>query len=143
LLAREQSLVAQADSIPRLITAARVLERGSRRRTYVEHDVIAASAALGRDVAHAFDAADVSLQRVETRESSVRPDGLRELTIDIRAEGDFEGILTTLASLEANERLVHITRISIEGGSTYSHSTPDTSVAPRLTVVATIRGYGP
>jgi hypothetical protein len=109
---------------------------------YVELDVVAAIAALSRDVAHAFDAAGVSLQRVETRASSIRPDGLRELAIDIRAEGDFEGILTMLASLEANERLVHVTRISIEGGSTYSNSTADTSVAPRRTVVATIRGYG-
>ena len=128
LLTRENALVAQAPFIPRLISAARVVDSFGRQRMYSSLDAVIATDALSRDVARAFETAAVSLQHLETRESLLTRDGLRELAIDIRAEGDFEGILTALASLEANERLVRITRISIDGGA-------------RLTMVATIRGY--
>ena len=113
LLGRERALVADAPSIPRLIATARVVARAAMHRMYSEQDPIAATGALSRDVARALDDAGMSLQRVETRESSLRPDGLREVAIDIRAEGDFVGTLTAIASLERSNRLVHTTRIVI------------------------------
>jgi type II secretory pathway component PulM len=132
LLAREQALVADAPSLPRRIAMARAVSSIGQRRMYRELDPIASTAALSRDVARAFADAGVSLQRVETRESSLRPDGLRELAIDARADGGFEGILSALASLEAGDRLVRITRLAI-----------DVSAQQQLTIVATIRGYMP
>ena len=149
LLARERMLVADAPSIPRRIATARVVARAATHRMYSDRDPIAATGALSRDVARAFDDAGISLQRVETRESSLRPDGLRELAIDIRAEGDFVGTLTAIASLERRDRLVRMTRIAIEGGASAtvprpaSSNDPDASIEARLTMVATIRGYVP
>ena len=145
LLARERALVADAPSFPRLIAAARGVARSTTQRMYSEQDPIAATSALSRDVAHAFDDARVSLQRVETRESTLRPDGLRELAIDVRAEGDFQGMLTAIASLEGRARLVRITRIAIEGSASpvVPGGASDASVPPNLTMVATVRGYTP
>jgi len=99
---------------------------------YSERDPISATAALSRDVARVLGEAGVSLQRVETREASLRPDGLRELVIDARASGDFEGILTALASLETRDRLVRVTRVVI-----------DAAAQQQLTLIATVRGYAP
>jgi len=132
LFAREQALVADAAFIPRRIAIARVVANVAQRRMYSERDPISATAALSRDVARVLGEAGVSLQRVETREASLRPDGLRELVIDARASGDFEGILTALASLETRDRLVRVTRIVI-----------DAAAQQQLTLIATIRGYAP
>ena len=149
LLAREQALVADAQSIPPLIATARVVARSATQRMYSEQDPIAATSALSRDVARALDEAGMSLQRVETRESSLRPDGLRELAIDIRAEGDFVGMLTAIAALDGRDRLVRMTRIAIEGGASVivrdaaSPADPNVPVSQRLTMVATVRGYAP
>jgi len=144
LLAREQSLVENAPSIPRLIATARLVSRSTSQRMYSEPDPIAATSALSRDVAHAFDDSGLSLQRVETRDSKVRPDGLREFAIDVRAEGDFQGVLTAIGLLEGSGRLVRVTRIAIDGGaSAITPTASDARVPPTLTMVATVRGYAP
>ena len=132
LLAREQALVADAAFVQRRIATARVAADIVQRRMYSERDPITATAALSRDVARAFADAGVSLQRVETREALLRPDGLRELAIDARASGDFEGILTAMASLETRDRFVRVTRIVI-----------DAAAQQQLTLIATFRGYAP
>jgi len=144
LLAREQSLVENAPSIPRLIATARLVGRSTSQRMYSEPDPIAATSALSRDVAHAFDDSGLSLQRVEMRDSKVRPDGLREFAIDVRAEGDFHGVLTAIGLLEGSGRLVRVTRIAIDGGaSAITPTASDARVPPTLTMVATVRGYAP
>jgi len=144
LLAREQSLVENAPSIQRLIATARLVGRSTSQRMYSDPDPIAATSALSRDVAHAFDDSGLSLQRVETRDSKVRPDGLREFAIDVRAEGDFQGVLTAIGLLEGSGRLVRVTRIAIDGGaSAITPTASDARVPPTLTMVATVRGYAP
>jgi hypothetical protein len=145
LLTRERALVADAPSIPRLIAAARVVACSTAQRIYAEQDPIAATSALSRDVARAFDAAGVTLQRVETHDSRLRPDGLRELAIDVRGEGDFRGVLKAIASLEGRGRLVRMTRIAIESGAAavVPGGASDASVPPNLTMVATVHGYAP
>jgi hypothetical protein len=149
LLAREQAIVAAAPSIPQRIAAAHAAHRAARRRMYSEPDAIAATGALSREVAAAFDDAGMSLQHVETRESMLRAHGVRELTIDIRGEGDFEGILTMLTSLEAGDRLIRISRIAIDGGQIavireVANGGESIVQAPQgLTVVATVHGYAP
>jgi hypothetical protein len=62
------------------------LSLAATQRMYSEQDPIAATGALVA-TSRAFDDAGMSLQRVETRESSLRPDGLREVAIDIAPKG--------------------------------------------------------
>ena len=148
LLARERAILAAARLIPERIAAARVIDRAARRRMYSQPEAIAATGALSRDVAAAFEEAAISLERVETRESTLRAGGVRELTIDIRGEGDFEGILMLLTLLEAGDRLIRIPRIVIDGGPIpVGRDTNGVASAmpgrQTLTVVATIRGYAP
>jgi hypothetical protein len=143
LLARERAILAAAPSVPQRIALERAAYRRTRTRMYSEPDAIAATGALSREVAAAFDDAGMSLQHVETRESTVRAHGVRELTIDIRGEGDFEGILRALASLEAGDRLIRISRITIEGGAIGNgrDANDDASGPQTLTVTATVCGY--
>jgi hypothetical protein len=140
LLARERALVADAPNMPRRIAAARAAVGMERTRLYPQPDAIAATGALSREVTAAFEDAGISLQHMETHDVVLRPDGLRELTVDVRAEGDFEGILDALTALETSERLIRVSRVGIERGPV----TPASSAGPEgLAIVATIHGYAP
>lgn len=137
LLARERALVA-APLIPKQAVAVREAVAHSRERLYAEPDPIAATAALSREVAQAFDDAGIALQHTEAREPVKQPDGMRELTIDLRAEGDFEGILYMLSLLEAGDHLIRVSRFGIERGPTQPG---DKNEAEALAIVATVHGY--
>jgi hypothetical protein len=105
-------------------------------RAYDASDTALATAALDRDVTAALHDAGLTVQRVEMRDSVARRSGLHELTIDIRAQGDFEAILDALTRLERNARLLNVIRFGIEkaiGGAPAS--------ADSLSFVAVIHGY--
>jgi hypothetical protein len=145
LLAREEALVRNAPNMPRQIAAARSAVAAEHMRLYSQPDVIAATGALSREVSAAFEDAGISLQHVETHDVVVRPNGVRELTVDIRAEGDFEGILDVLATFETSDHLIRVSRLGIERGQVMPvANVPATSVsATGLAIVATIHGYAP
>jgi len=65
---------------------------------------------------------------------------LRELTIDLRAEGDFEGILYMLSLLEGDDRLLRVSRVGIERRV---GQTGDQDATEVLGIVATVHGYMP
>jgi type II secretory pathway component PulM len=114
LLAREEEAlinlpVLRADSLPAATAAGR-----ATARSYAASDTAMAMTAFDRDITAALEAAGLAIQRVEMRDSVARRAGLQELTIDIRAQGDFEAIIDALARLEKNARLIHISRLSID-----------------------------
>ena len=127
MLQRERRLVAEAPSLPTRIAAERAMAQSVQRRVYSEQDPIAATSALSRDVSRAIEGAGASLQRLEARESVRRNNGLQELAVDVRVEGDFAAILRTIAALETAPHLIRVSRMAIDSGQ----------------LVATIRGFAP
>ena len=138
LLRRERALVASAPELPRAILVAQRTLTATDARLYGQRDPVAATAALSRDVTSALDDAGVALQRSEARDVVLRKDGLHELTIDVRAEGDLDGILSAVSQLEAGPKLIRVARLGIER----SALVPAAANAPEaLSLVATIHGY--
>jgi hypothetical protein len=140
LLDRERALVAGAPLLPKQTTIVRAAAAQARERLYTDADPITATAALGRDITQAFEDAGIALQHTEAREPVKRPEGLRELTIDLRAEGDFEGILYMLSLLEGDDRLLRVSRVGIERRVGQAGDQNATEV---LGIVATVHGYMP
>ena len=141
-LRHERSVVAESQSFAQRIAVERAVAASVRQHTYSQHDAIAATSALSRDISRVFENAGATLQRFETREPVLRKDRLRELAVDVRVEGDFAAILTAMASLDANPRLMRVTRMAIDGGSTTTvQNVANETGTPILSFVATIRGY--
>ena len=140
LLDRERALAAGAPLLPKQSTIVRAAAAQARERLYTDADPITATAALGRDITQAFEEAGIALQHTEAREPVKRPDGLRELTIDLRAEGDFEGILYMLSLLEGDDRLLRVSRVGIVRRV---GQTGDQDATEVLGIVATVHGYMP
>jgi hypothetical protein len=136
LLDRERALVAAAPALPGEIARARTALATEQHRVYDARDLVAATSALSRDVNAALRDAGVAPQRLDARDPIRRGEGLHELTIDLRAEGDLEGVLTALASLETAKKLIRVTRLAVERGGS---ATPN--AAEILAVTATIHGY--
>lgn len=116
LLQREEDITVAARG-SRVDSMAAAAARHVTARTYDATDTVLALTAFSRDVAAALKDAGLAIQRVETRDSVARHAGLQELTIDVRAQGDFESVLNALARLEGNDRLIHVSRLAIERSS--------------------------
>jgi hypothetical protein len=138
LLQRERDLVAAAPQLQRVAVAMRRAATTEDARLYPQRDPVAATAALSRDVAGALEEARVALQRSDAHDVIVRKDGLRELSLDVRAEGDLDGIMDAITALETNDRLIRVARLSIERSSA---ATPGQGGAEALSLIATVRGY--
>jgi type II secretory pathway component PulM len=136
LLDREEAIAASFPLIKAESIAVAATQRRAASRAYQMKDTIAPIAAFGRDVTAACEEAGVSVERLEMRDSVEHRAGLQELTIDLRAEGDFKEIVNALARLEANARLIQISRFSIEKLA-QSASTAGES----LSFTAILRGY--
>jgi type II secretory pathway component PulM len=136
LLLREEEVTTNLSTIRAQALAANEAARRATRRMYSATDSTLAMTAFGHDVAAALREAGLVVQRVEARDSPTPRAGLRELTIDVRAEGDFGRILTALTRLETNARLIHVSRVDI--AKTGEHQ-PDG--AESLALLAVIHGY--
>lgn len=137
LLERELALLAQAPRMPAEIQRARRAAALAEQRLFSSSDVIEATSALSSHVGRALRAANVVVQQVESRDAGEARHGLREIAIDIRAEGSLDGVLRALRAMESGTRLLRVSRIGIER----SLATPAPGAAESLVLSATVRGY--
>jgi hypothetical protein len=137
VLAKEQLVLAEAPQMPGAIERAGVTLRQASVRLYPQRDVLSATAMLTRDVTRTFGDAGVVLRQVESRDAVRLPGGLRELTIELRGEGDFEGVLTSVASLEAAPRLLRVAKLGIDRGPVV----PGGGGSEALSFVAVVHAY--
>lgn len=135
LLARELGAVAAAPRTPAQIANARSALDQERERLFAG-DAIAATSAFTNYIKEATDDAGLSLEQLDAREGAPLESGLRDLTLELRAEGDLRGILDALTALESGDRLVRIARLAIEPGP----AGPNHG-AEALVVSATVHGY--
>jgi type II secretory pathway component PulM len=137
LLSRELDAIASAPLAPLELFRMRAALSGRDERLFAG-DVIAATSALSVVVRDAADESGLALQQLDTKEEFLRPSALRQLTVELRAEGDFQGILEFLSELETGHKLLHVARLAIE-------RTPAVPSAPNgaeiLSVSATVEGF--
>lgn len=134
LLARERDLVSAGD-LRTVMQQASVTLAGATRRLYAAPEPVSATAALARDVRRALDDAGLETQRLEARESDVGADGLRQITVEVNAEGDLGAVLSALSLIESHAKLIRVRRLGIDRGASRQGGTPT------LGMSATISGY--
>jgi hypothetical protein len=136
LLLREEEVTANLPAIRAQGIVAADAARRTAPRTYSGTDGVLAMTAFGRDVTAALRETGLVIQRFEMRDSLPRREGVQELTIDVRAQGDFERILAALTRLEANSHLIQVSRLAIERAGEQQ-----ATGAEALSLVAVIHGY--
>ena len=136
LMAREEAVVATLSAIAAEARPAATAEGRAVARIYEATDTALAMTTLGRDVRTALQDAGLAVQRIEMRDSVARRSGRPELTIDVRAQGDFEAILDALVRLEGNARLIRVSRLSIDKAPGRAANSADS-----LAFVAVVHGY--
>jgi hypothetical protein len=136
LLEREEAVTERQRAIRDEVKAAAAIARRLAPRTYSGADSVLVMSMFGRDVTTALNDAGLVVQRVEMRDSLSRNVGLRELTIDVRAQGDFESLLGALTRLEGNARLIHVSRLAIDNDGERQSTGVES-----LSLVAVVHGY--
>jgi hypothetical protein len=136
LLDREEAVTRGQTAIRQRANAAAAVARRVAPRLYAGADSALAMSTFGRDVATALNDAGLVVQRVEVRDSLPRNAALRERTLDLRAQGDFAALLSAVTRLEANARLIHVSRVAID-----KNGERRSTGAESLSLVAVIRGY--
>lgn len=104
LLTRERALLARGEAHDRAANGP-VLFTG-------RDDAIAA-AALAEHAGVLAESHDVWVQAATTGETRSTPDGLRLVRVDVRAEGDVQGVSAWLAALERGPRAIRVATLEL------------------------------
>ena len=139
LLARELALLEDLERYP---AAYRVADSALARvapRLFEETDDVLATARLASYVAGQALSSRVLLQEAESGPTQRTKEGIRILEAEIRAEGDTEGILRFLQSLERGPRLVTVTKLALSRSErSLAKGRPVIGI---LTLTATVNGF--
>jgi hypothetical protein len=140
LLVRERSLVAEAAFYPGLMDHAQALIEREAPRLFAGADEQARTGALAGYLRDQARRGGVHLQELRSPGPSPVDAGVRGITLEVRATGDLEGLLTLLTAVEDGERLVRVERLSLEGGP--AGEAPVGAGDGELSLSATVRGFG-
>ena len=139
LLARELALLEDLERYP---TAYRTADSAMARiapRLFDEPDDVLATARLTSYVASHALTSHVLFQEAESRPAKRTKDGIRALQIEVRAEGDTEGMLRFLQALERGPKLVTVEQIALTRAERVQEKDrPPISV---LSLMARINGF--
>ena len=136
-LARERGAVATARRNPELQHMTDSVLQVMQPQLFEGRDDVMASSELAAYLGDIAQRHHVWMQDAATRPATSTTNGVRTLHVEIRAESDFQGILSYLQALERGDKLVRIERIDIShtiGGVGNEH-------AETLALLATISGY--
>jgi type II secretory pathway component PulM len=139
LLARERAVVNDSNRFP---AALRRSQSALARRSaplFAGVDELSATSDLSDHISSAALTNRVLIQGLETRRAEALGDRVVALGVDIRAEGDFEGVLRFLNSLERGEKLITVPALTLTRlDHPVATGVPDTEV---LAVTGTMTGY--
>ncbi len=136
-LARERGAVATAQRNPELQHLTDSVLRAIEPRLFEGRDDVMTSSELAAYLGDvAFDS-HVWMEDASTKPVTMNTTGVRTLHVEIRAESDFQGVLTFLQALEQGDKFVRVERIDISHGL----SGVGNEHAETLLLSATIAGY--
>jgi type II secretory pathway component PulM len=139
LLSRERAVLGASNRLPAALQRSRSVLAEQSTPLFEAFDELSATSDLSDDISQAALANRVLVQQIETRKGEPLEQGLVALAVDIRAEGDFEGVLHFLSSLERGEKLVRVSALTLS-----RVDRPVTSGAPDMEVISvtgTMTGY--
>jgi type II secretory pathway component PulM len=139
LLARELALLEDLERYPASYRSADSALKRIAPRLFDEPDDVLATARMTSYVAGQALTSRVLLQEAEPRPARRTKDGIRALQVEIRAEGDTEGLLRFLQALERGNRMVTVEELSITRTErAVERGRPAVAV---LSFTATLNGY--
>ncbi|HYD52154.1 MAG TPA: type II secretion system protein GspM [Gemmatimonadaceae bacterium] len=134
LLVRERELLADVPRLPMLASRASRADSLASARVYLAADPYAAGASLAGDVTAAAESHGLTVREAAAAPPVTRPDGLTELEVALRTEGDLAEVLALLRALEGGARLTQVTGLAIERQPAGEGTAP-------LALTATLRAY--
>ena len=140
LLGRERAVLAAANKLPVALQQSRGTLADYSTPLFDGQDELSATSDLSDEISKAALTSRVLVQGLETRKAEALNDGIVALAVDFRAEGDFEGVLHFLNSVERGNKLIHVSSLAIQRmDRPVAPGVPDTEV---LSVNGTATGYG-
>ena len=136
-LSREKAAVVATRTNPNAQRAADSALDKVTTRLFVGRDDAIASSELASYLGDIARRSRVLMQDAGTRPSSISPEGIRTLRVEIRAESDIQGIVKFLQSLEGGTKLVRVDRLEISR----TPGLEDKNGFETLGVAATISGF--
>lgn len=140
LLAREAAILSASNRFPAALQRSRSTLAEQSTPLFGGLDELSATSNLSDHISEAALSNRVLIQQLDTRSAEALEEGMVALAVDVRAEGDFEGVLHFLNSLERGDKLVRVSSLVLTridrpaaGGA------PDSEV---LSVTGTMTGYG-
>ena len=140
LLARERSVLGAASKFPDVLEQSRTTLADYSTPLFDGADELSATSDLSDHISKTALANRVLIQGLETRKAEALNEGIVALAVDFRAEGDFEGVLHFLNSVERGNKLIHVSSLAIQHlDRPVAPGVPDAEV---LSVNGTMTGYG-
>lgn len=139
LLVRERSVLAGSKSYAGALESGQANLAHESMPLFDGADDLSATSDLSDQVSQTALSNRVLVQQIETRKAETASDGLVAVSVDLRGEGDFEGILHFLNSLERGAKLIRVSRLAIE-----QVARPAPEGAPQaevLSLAGTFTGY--
>lgn len=139
LLTRERTMLIASHRFPAALQQSRSALTEQSTPLFDGLDELSATSNLSDDISKAALENRVLVQQLETRKGEALDNGMVALAVDVKAEGDFEGVLHFLNSLERGEKLIHVSALMLTRvDRPATAGVPDTEV---LSVTATMTGY--
>jgi type II secretory pathway component PulM len=139
LLARERAVLRASDRFPATLRQSQSALAEKSTPLFDAVDELSATSDLSDDISKAALANRVLVQQLETRKGEALDQGLVAVAVDIRAEGDFDGVLHFLDALENGPKLIHVSTLTLAHvDRPVAPGTPDMEV---ISVTGTMTGY--
>jgi hypothetical protein len=113
LLAREREVINASSKLPTALQASQTALDQQSQPLFDAPDELSATSDLSDKITEAAVANRVLIQQVETRKAEALSDGVVGLAVDVRAEGDFEGVMRFLNSLERGDKLIRVSSLTL------------------------------
>lgn len=136
-LSREKAAVTTTRANPDAQRSADSALMMTAPRLFEGRDDAIASAQLAAYLGNVARKSRVLMQDANTRPSSLSPEGIRTLRVEVRAESDIQGITTFLHNLEAGQKLARIDRLEISRVP----GLEDKNGFETLSIAATVAGF--
>lgn len=139
LLAREGAVLSASSRFPAALQRSRGALAEQSTPLFGGFDELSATSNLSDHISETALANRVLIQQLDTRSAEALAEGMVALAVDVRAEGDFEGVLHFLNSLERGDKLIRVSALVLTRMDRPAASgAPDTEV---LSVTGTMTGY--
>ncbi len=136
-LSRERGAVATAQRNPELQHLTDSVLHAMEPRLFEGRDDVMTSSELAGYLGDAAFDSHVWMQDASTKPVTTNSTGVRTLHVEIRAESDFQGILSFLDALQHGDKFIRVERIDLSHGV----SSAGNEAGETLILSATIAGY--